>query len=72
MSTNTESTGKAYLSLNEAAAIVQLSTVTLRRAIKAKRLAVCKPNGKFGKSLIRRLDLIQYVEGARRAAVGEN
>jgi excisionase family DNA binding protein len=72
MISNIESTGKAYLSIYEAAAIARLSAVTLRRAIKSKRLAVCKPNGKFGKILIRPADLVQYVEGSRRIAVGES
>jgi excisionase family DNA binding protein len=71
MTSNVITSGKAYLSIYEAATIVQLSVVTLRRAIKARRLAVCKPNGKFGKILIRPQDLTQYVEGNRHMAISE-
>lgn len=71
MSTSLDSHGKAFLTLDEAAVIARFSKVTLRRAIGAKRLSACKPNGKFGKTLIRAQDLSRYLEGSRVLAVGE-
>jgi excisionase family DNA binding protein len=66
-----ETDGKAFLTLDEAAAIARFSKVTLRRAIAAKRLSACKPNGKFGKTLVRIQDLSRYLQGSRLLAVGE-
>ena len=60
VSTTIESTGKAYLTLEEAAQIARSSIGTLRRAIASKRLAACKPNGKYGRTLVRRQDLTRY------------
>lgn len=71
MITTLETTGKAYLTLNEAAEIARSSKPTLRRAIAAKRLSVIKPNGRFGKTLIRPSDLSRYLDGSRRLAVSE-
>lgn len=71
MSTTYQTIGKAFLTLDEAAAIARSSKVTLRRAISARRLSACKPNGKFGKTLIRGECLTRYLEGSRVLAVGE-
>jgi excisionase family DNA binding protein len=70
--TTLDTTAKAYLTLDEAAQVARSSKVTLRRAIAARRLSVLKPNGKFGKTLIRPGDLSHYLEGTRRIAVGEH
>ena len=67
----TLTTLKAYITLAEAAQISQLSTATLRRAIVAKRLSACKPNGRYGRTLIRPGDLTKYIEGNRLRALGE-
>jgi len=72
MNTILESIGKAYLTLEEAAKIARLSKVTLRRAVSTRRLSACKPNGKFGKTLIRPNDLFSYLEGNRLRAIGES
>jgi hypothetical protein len=73
MSSNSvpNSNGKAFLTLDEAATIARSSKVTLRRAIVAKRLSACKPNGKFGKTLVRVQDLTYYLQGTRILAIGE-
>jgi excisionase family DNA binding protein len=71
MSTTLQTIGKPFLTLDEAAGIARSSKVTLRRAIVARRLSACKPNGKFGKTLIRAQDLARYLEGSRLLAVGE-
>jgi excisionase family DNA binding protein len=71
MTSNVITSGKAYFTIYEAAAIARCSVVTLRRAIRAGRLAVCRPNGKHGKILIRPQDLERYIEGNRRIAIGE-
>jgi Helix-turn-helix domain len=71
MTNNVLNSPKAYLSIYEAASIARLSTVTLRRAIAGRRLAACKPNGKYGKVLIRPVDLTNYIEGTRRITIGE-
>lgn len=63
--------GKAYLTVNEAADIARCHPATIRRAIAARRLAVCKPNGKYGRSLIKTADLMAWLERSRIAAVGE-
>lgn len=71
MSTSLESNGKAFLTLDECVEIARFSKVTLRRAISAKRLSACKPNGKFGKTLVRNEDLSRYLQGSRIRAIGE-
>lgn len=63
--------GKAFLTIPEAADIARCHPATIRRAITARRLAVCKPNGKHGKSLIRTVDLEAWLERSRISAVGE-
>ena len=72
MTSSLQQTGLQFLTLDQAAKFVPFSKVTLRRAIRARRLAACKPNGKFGKILIRPVDLMQYVESSRRSAVTDN
>jgi hypothetical protein len=63
--------GRAYLTIEESADIARCHPVTIRRAILARRLAVSKPNGKHGRSLIRTADLMSWLDGSRIAAVGE-
>ena len=64
-------TGKVYLTLEEAADIVRCHPVTIRRAVTRRALAVCKPNGKKGRSLIRTVDLETWLDRSRVAAIGE-
>lgn len=71
MGTTTNSFGKAFLTLGEAAEIARCAKVTLRRAIAVKRLSACKPNGEYGRTLIRAQDLTRYLEGSRLVAIGE-
>jgi excisionase family DNA binding protein len=63
--------GRAFLTVDEAADIARCHPATIRRAISARRLAVCKPNGKHGRSLIRTVDLMSWLDRSRIAAVGE-
>jgi hypothetical protein len=63
--------GKAYVTINEAADFARCHPATIRRAIAARRLAVCKPNGKHGRSLIKTADLWSWLDRSRISAVGE-
>jgi hypothetical protein len=63
--------GKAYVTINEAAAFARCHPATIRRAIARRALAVCKPNGKHGRSLICTVDLMAWFDRSRIAAVGE-
>lgn len=65
------STDKAYLVLDEVASLSRCSKVTVRRAVQNKRLSVCKPSGKFGRSLFRREDVQKWLEGSRLLAIGD-
>lgn len=72
MSTTTLfTTGKALLTIEEAAELLHTSISTLRRYIDQKRIAICKPGGKRGKVFIRPLDLEAFISRTRRAAIGE-
>ena len=64
-------TGKAYVTINEAANFARCHPATIRRAISRRALAVCKPNGKHGRSLIRTVDLMAWLERSRIGAIGE-
>ena len=64
-------TGVAFLTIIEAAGLCRCSTVTIRRAIAAKRLTCVKPNGRMGRTLIRPTDLEAYVRRGTQFAVGE-
>jgi excisionase family DNA binding protein len=44
--------GKLYLTISEAAVIARCSPCTIRRAIARRALAVVKPNGRHGRTLI--------------------
>jgi excisionase family DNA binding protein len=63
--------GKAYVTIDEAADFARCHPATIRRAIARRALAVCKPNGKHGRSLIRTIDLMAWLERSRIAAIGE-
>src|SRR5438552_2320344 len=63
--------GKAYVTINEAADFARCHPATIRRAISRRALAVCKPNGKHGRTLIRVTDLMAWLERSRIAAIGE-
>jgi hypothetical protein len=63
--------GKAVLTIPEVADFCRCSEATVRRAIAARRLAVCKPNGKHGRSLVRTIDMMSWLERSRIAAIGE-
>jgi excisionase family DNA binding protein len=64
-------TGKALLTVQEAADMIHLSVSTLRRYIDRKMVATCKPGGKMGKVFIRPADLDAFLNRTRRAAIGE-
>ncbi len=64
--------GRAYLTVNDAAAIIQASPDTIRRAIYSRRLASVKPNGRHGRTLIRASDLDAWLERSRISAIGES
>jgi excisionase family DNA binding protein len=63
--------GRSFLTVSEAADIARCSAVTIHRAVAARRLAVVKPSGKHGRSLIRTSDLESWLARSRIAAVGE-
>jgi Helix-turn-helix domain len=63
--------GKAYVTIDESADFARCHPATIRRAISRRALAVCKPNGKHGRSLIRTVDLMNWLDRSRIAAVGE-
>lgn len=63
--------GKAYLRIDEVAQLLRCSTITVRRAVAARRLAVHKPAGLRGRTLISAVDLESYLNRCRVAAVGE-
>lgn len=63
--------GKAYLTVNDAASVVRCSPDTIRRAIYSRRLACVKPSGRHGRTLIRTQDLDAWLERSRIAAIGE-
>ena len=69
--TTLQPTGKALLTLPETADMLGMSNQTLRRHIAAKRIAVCKPGGKRGKTFIRPADIDAFLLRSRRAAIGE-
>jgi hypothetical protein len=64
--------GKPYLLLSEVAILARCSEVTVRRAVQNKRLSVCKPNGKFGRSVFRREDVLYWLDGSRILAIGDS
>jgi excisionase family DNA binding protein len=68
---NFNTTGKALLTVQEAAELLHTSTSSLRRYIGKKLIAVCKPGGKMGKVFIRPADLDAFVLRTRRSAIGE-
>jgi len=63
--------GKPFLTLDEAANLTRCSVCTVRRAISARRLAVIRPSGRCGRTLIRAEDLLAWLERSRVAAIGE-
>jgi excisionase family DNA binding protein len=68
---NSEIGAKAFVTVEEAAVIARCHPATIRRAIARRALAVYKPNGKHGRTLIRVIDLIAWLERSRIAAIGE-
>lgn len=64
-------TSKLLLTISEAAETCRCSAVTIRRAIKAKRLSCVKPNGPLSRTLIRSRDLEAYLRRGTHYAVGE-
>jgi excisionase family DNA binding protein len=68
----TERAFKTYLTIEEAAEVMRCSTITLRRAIKAKRLTCVKPNGKMSRTIIQLSDLEAYIRRGTHYAVGES
>ncbi len=64
-------TGKHLVTLAEAADLTHLSTVTLRRAVRGKKLAHYRPGGACGKILIKVGDLEAFMGRSRRSAIGE-
>jgi excisionase family DNA binding protein len=64
-------TGKALLTVHEAAELLHTSPTTLRRYIKRKLIAICKPGGRMGKVFIRPADLDAFLLRTRRSAIGE-
>lgn len=69
--TTFDTTGKALLTISEAAKLLHTSPSSLRRYIGKKLVAVCKPGGKRGKVFIRPADLDAFLQRTRRAAIGE-
>jgi excisionase family DNA binding protein len=67
-----EHVGHAYLTIPECAEIARCSECTIRRAIRSRRLASRQPSGRGGQVLVRRDELIRYLDANRIAAVGEN
>ena len=66
-----DTTGKHLVTLAEAADLVHVSTVTLRRAVRDKKLAHYRPGGSGGKILIKVSDLESFMGRSRRSAIGE-
>jgi excisionase family DNA binding protein len=64
-------TDKAFLTVQESAAIARCHPGTIRRAIRTKRLAAYKPGGSHGRTLVRTIDFTAWLERSRIAAVGE-
>jgi len=64
-------TGKALLTIHEAAELLSTSPSSLRRYIDRKLIAICKPGGRRGKIFIRPSDLDAFLDRTRRAAIGE-
>ena len=65
-------TGKAALTVKEAATLCRYSVATIRRAIAARRLAASKPNGRMGRTLIRPADLDAYIRRGMQIAIGDD
>jgi excisionase family DNA binding protein len=66
-----QTTGVAYLKVEEAAELCRVSPCTIRRAI-ARRLLTClKPNGRMGRVLIRPSDIEAWMERSAHYAVGD-
>jgi len=65
------SSGVAFITVPEAAILCRCSTVTIRRAIAAKRLTCVKLNGKMSRTLIKPADLEAYTQRGTQLAVGE-
>jgi Helix-turn-helix domain len=73
-----ESVGRAYFNLRQASDYTGQSEVTLRRAMRDRRLAYLRPNegrgpnGSTGRVYFLLRDLVRYMERNRIAAVGES
>lgn len=64
--------GKSFLTLAETAQLLNVSAKTVRRAIKAGRLASCRPYSKSrGKIFLRMADIDAFIGRSRRSAIGE-
>ena len=69
---NQTGAGKAFLTLVETSKLLNVSNKTIRRAIKAGRLASCRPyNKNRGKIFLRLADIEAFIERSRRSAIGE-